>query len=211
MSQLPNIERPLFACEVARRFELSDAARPLLREDVSPQQFFAELAKRELYPDAIKLAAHYLTPRETVWWGCLSLWQVIRERESPPDVAALDAVVRWVQTPTDDVRRAAKRAGEATKSTSIAGGLTRAAFFAGGSISLVGQPHVDPPTDLTAQIVAELALAAATQFVQPELKDACLRHFLQLAGEVSRGEAPWTNEKALAENSTAKSKELEHA
>lgn len=208
MNPLPNIERPLLACDVARRFELSEAARPLLREEFSPQQFFAELAKRELYPDAIKLAAHYLTPREAVWWGCLSLWQVIREHETPPDIAALDAVVRWVQTPSDERRRAAKRAGEATKSTSIAGGLARAAFYAGGSISLVDQPHVDAPTDLTAQLVAELALAAATQFVQPELKHACLRHFLLLAGEVSRGEAPWT---AAAEQIPATKKELEHA
>ena len=101
-------------------------------------------------------------------------------------------------------------AGEAAKSTSIAGGLARAAFYAGGSISLADQPHVEAPADLTAQLVAELALAAATQFVRPEFKNACLRHYLLLAGEVSRGEAPWSKDDVPAEKSPAKSKELIH-
>jgi hypothetical protein len=120
----------------------------------------------------------------------------------------LEAVVRWVQTPSDELRRAALRAAEAAMPTSIAGGLARAAYFAGGSISLSDQPHVAPPADLTARLVGELVLAAAVQCVPQELNSACLRHFLQLAGEVSRGEAPWS---ASAENCPVQPKELEHA
>lgn len=209
MNESLTIERPLLATDVARRFELSEPARPLLREDFSPQQFFAELARKELYPDAIRLAAHYLTPRETVWWGCLCLWQVIREQETTSDIAALDAVVRWVQTPSEERRRAAKQAAAAARPTSIAGGLARAAFYTGGNISLAGQPHVDPPADHAARSVADLVFMAAN-LVPHELKSACLRHFLQLAGEVSRGEAPWASDDA-ASSATAKSKELEHA
>ena len=207
-----NIERPLLAVEVARRCELSAEAQPLLRADFTPQQYFAELARRALYADAVKLAAHYLTPREAVWWGCLCLWQVIRQNESPPDAAALDAAVRWVQEPTEARRRAAKQAATATRPTSIAGGLARAAFFTGGSISLAGQPHVDPPADQAARTVADLVLLAA-QLAAHELKSACLRHFLQLAGEVSRGEAPWSVDDATAGNSptATKPQELEHA
>jgi hypothetical protein len=137
------------------------------------------------------------------------LWQVIRERETPPDIAALDAVVRWVQTPSEEHRRAAKQAAAVARQTSIAGGLARAAFYTGGNISLAGQPHVDPPVDQAAKSVAELVLMAAN-LVPHELKNACLRHFLQLAGEVSRGEAPWASDNA-ASGANTKSKELEHA
>lgn len=212
MNDALNIPRPLLADEVARRFELSADAQPLLRADFTPQQYFAELARRELYADAVKLAAYFLTPREAVWWGCLCWWQVVRQNETVPDLAALDAAVRWVQNPTEPRRRAAKQAADATRPTSIAGGLARAAFFTGGSISLAGQPHVDPPVDQAARCVADLVLLAA-QHVPRQHQSACLRHFLQLAGEVSRGEAPWSVDEAAAGNSptTTKPQELEHA
>jgi len=181
-------ERPQRATEVAQRFELSDAGRQLLVDDAPPASFFAELAQAELYEDAIRFAAHYLTPREAVWWGCLCTWQAFRKQPPAAEARTLDVVSRWVIEPSEERRRAAHRQAHTAGLSYVASHLALAAFYSGGSISLADQPHVDPPADQSARAVAAGVLLACRKVANP-FRSAYPRHCLKLAGDVSRGEA----------------------
>jgi len=188
MNTLDQPDRPQLAAEVVRRFKLSDEARRLLHEETPAPRYFAELAKAELFDDAVRFAAHYLTPREAVWWGSLCVWQAFRREPPPQEARLLDIVSRWVLQPGEALRRAAHDTAKATGVNCVAAGLAMAVFYSGGSISIPDQPHVDPPEGETARKVVTAVMLAARKLPK-DVRLAYLRHCLQLAGEVSRGEA----------------------
>ncbi len=185
--------RPELASEVVKRCALSTDALRLLQPDEAPQPFFARLVREELLTDAVQFAAYYLTPREAIWWGCLCLWQVYRTAPPKRETEVLNAVARWVVEPDDARRLAARAMGQASGNNTLASNLARAVFYSGDSIAPPGQPRVAPPEGQVAHCVAA-AVMLASKTISYELSEACLVHFLELAGQVSRGEASWQAE-----------------
>jgi hypothetical protein len=189
----PTPSRAATAREICRRFKLSRPASLLLHEDHTPQHFFAELTKARLWNDAVRFAAEFLTPREAVWWASLCLWQVVRREASPSiEVDTLQRVVQWVRRPNEVQRRRLEPAMHSTDNHPLARSLAVAAFYSGESVSPADQPQVAPPPGQTPRSVASV-VALAARLVPPPLHEPCLLHFLKLAGEVSRGEVPWSN------------------
>jgi hypothetical protein len=195
--------RPATAAEVVDRFDVSDAARLLLREAHTPPQYFALLTKAKQFDDALRFAAEYMSPREAIWWGSLCYWQVLRQSASLGEESTAEAapaselrvlriVVEWVKQPDEPHRREAELAMYSAKATSIASNLALAAFYSGGNISLADQPEVAaPPSQTSRSVVAAVSMAARQ--VPPQLHEACLFHFLKLASEVSCGQVPWSD------------------
>lgn len=163
--------------DILAQYEASDTALQLYRSAadqsakakkpaaaLTPVGFVTLLAREGDGADAVEFLARWLPPRQRIWWGCLALWQVYRPEPPAAIDATLAALVRWVEEPTDENRRAARVAGEVLGPRHPVGALALAAFWSEGSMSLPDLPEVLPPPDLSSQVVAStLSLAVNSQ------------------------------------------------
>lgn len=179
------------AAEACKRLALSEQAHALLQPAQRLLEFQAQLIERKLFADAIRVTAACLSPRHALWWGTLCLWSLGRPEPDPHLWAVLQAVVNWLRTPSDELRRAAEAAGRAAGIHTPAGSLGIAVFLSEGSISLPDLPAVAPGPHLAPKTVAA-ALLQASQSQGPGKTAACQAQFLALAHEVARGESTWT-------------------
>lgn len=171
-------------------FGLGDEAKGLMRGSMSPREYLAALAEKELYRDAIRFLAHWLRKREAIWWGTLCAWYAYRPAPPKKVSAALETVVHWVQQPDEANRRAAETAGEAVGNDTAAGMLALAVFCSGGSISLPNLPVVEAPPPATAQFVVNAIIMTIADIPAAEL-DSANHHFIQFGLDVRDGKNTW--------------------
>lgn len=165
--------------------ELSPAARAQVVKGMTPPNLVEALLAKDLFEDALVFTAHVLPAREVVWWGCLCAWRKVRPEPAPPERAAFQACLRWIQKPDEESRRAAQQAADVAGLGTPAGCLAMAVFLTKGSISEPGLPEVEASRDLTpATIVAALRLAAALE--DPAHIDQCFRRYVLMAREPLR-------------------------
>ncbi|MGE3804452.1 MAG: hypothetical protein AB7K24_07250 [Gemmataceae bacterium] len=184
--QLKKADQP--AADVAVHFKLSEEAQPLLSEGMQAHDFFRALLDNQQYRDALNFMAYLLPKREAIWWGCLCLWEVMRPEPASESAEVIDAVVRWLATPEEELRReiqsSARAAGGAGTS---AGSLGLAAFWSEGSMSRPNLPEVKPDPLLTHRMIAS-AVTAGARLKKPR-EEQELR-FLGLAADVFNGANP---------------------
>jgi hypothetical protein len=182
------------AAEVCERYPLEEAARRLLRGDLTPRDYLGLLLAGRQYPEAVRFLAHALPKREAVWWAC----QCVRlgsGTNAPPVVAtALAAAEMWAADPSEDNRRAALPAAEAAGLRTPAGCAAVAAFWSAGSLGPPNVPAIPPDERLTAQGAAGAVLLAAVQ-TEPEKAPVKYHHFLAAGLEVARGTDRWQEPK----------------
>ena len=178
------------AAEIAGQFNLSEDARNLIQPRQASDAFLAVLIEGQFYLDALRFVAYKLPKREAVWWACLCLWQTYRTEPEKKTSDALEALVRWVQEPNEENRRAADAAGKVAGVATPEGSLAAAVFFSGGSISLPDCPEVEPAPLATAQNVAS-AVVVASKKTKPDRIAEHQRRFLVLAADVASGRVPW--------------------
>lgn len=171
---------------VCENLGLSDDARALIPHQPRPIDFVRELLARDLTKDALRFLAHFLPRRTAVWWGCLCVWHVQRPALSERSRAGLRAAVHWVQSPGEEQRQEAKRAGEAAGIKDPAGALALAASRSGGSLAPPSLPPVPPPADMTAKTLVAAVFGACVLDNPPRPADR-RRQFVQLALEVASG------------------------
>jgi hypothetical protein len=177
------------AAMVGEKFELDDEARSLLEPQQTVRQFFFLLGKKQLHADAMRLLAHALPKREVVWWAAQCIRATFGDQLPPADRAALGAAEAWVVEPTEENRRRAESAAEATKHETSAGWAAAAAFWNGGSIAPPGLPDVPPKATLTAQAaVVAISMSAASDPKKSAPRNA---EFLALGARVADGEVRW--------------------
>jgi len=201
MSRAETIESRVAA--VLQRYEPSDEVLKLFNEAAQktndpqkaaaankPAAFVALLAREGDPADAVEFLARWLPPRQRIWWGCLALWHVYRP-EPPAQVdATLAALVRWVEEPTDENRRAVRAAGDSLGRRHPVGALAFAAFWSEGSMSLPGLPEVLPPSDLSSQTLAStLSLAVNSQSF--ERSRELYQYFVKLGLDVAAEPMHW--------------------
>src|SRR5260370_6673168 len=141
-SEQPAQER---GADLAAVCTLSDEARDLLGEGLTPWDYYEVLRERRLYEDALRFLAHALPKRVAVWWGCLCVWAVNREEPQEKFEAALQAAVRWVLAPNEDHRRAAEEPGREASFGDPAGCLAMAALWSGGRRAAPRRAPRPPP------------------------------------------------------------------
>jgi hypothetical protein len=190
MSQVPWPKvKAAQAADVCQHYTLKEEARPLLRHGLSPAAFVADLVASRQYPAAVDFLAHALPPREAVWWGCICLRHAAPEL-APPEQAACKAAVDWVLDPTDDIRQAAQKPGEAAGLATPAGGLALAATWTGGSLAPPKLPAVPPGPFLPAKAVAGAIKLAAAKGDPSRMADT-QRLFVELGVGVAEGRFVW--------------------
>jgi hypothetical protein len=162
---------------------IDDEARGLLREGMSPREYVELLIERGRLPDAVRLIAHALPKRESVWWA----WVCARRAagpEPPPAVrGALEAAEKWIAQPTDENRRAAMKSAQAAGFETPAGCAGLAAFLSGPSLAPAEVKPVPPgPHDSSRAVAGAVTMAAV---VVPETSAEIFRAFLQQGLEVA--------------------------
>ena len=134
---------------------------------------------------AVRLLAHALLRRQAVWWGHVCVRHT-NPAPSAPDAACLDAAELWVRHQTDETRRAAYAAAEASHHGTAAAWVCTAAFWSGDSISPLGQPSVAPPPHLSGLAVAGAVVLASVQS-RPERQQERLARFISSARDIAAG------------------------
>jgi hypothetical protein len=121
------------------------------------------LVKDRHLTEAVKLVSHAMPRREGVWWVCMCARATALADSPPADAAALEAAELWVRRPSDENRRAAfARAEEGRFGTPEAWACV-AAFWAGDSMSPVGQPAVPPAPHLPGLAIAGAIILASVR------------------------------------------------
>lgn len=178
------------AGEVCGRFELSDAARPLLRGDHTPAQFLDALIAKNCLHDAAGLLAHALPKQEAVWWACQCVRSTAGQNPPPKALEALAATEKWAAEPTDANRRAAMAAGEAADLATPAGCAAMAAFLSGGSMGPTNVAEIPPAENLCGKAVTG-AVVLATVVTSPEKGPERLRAFVDHGLQIASGGKTW--------------------
>ena len=175
--------------------DLSDEARRLLRVEPRPPQLVSLLIGQGLVRDARHVLAHALPRRRALWWACLCAWDV---RESAPHddlQGALDVVTAFVRRPSEQRRRAAEDLYRRQSPTSLAGHLTAAVFYSGGSIAPAGEASVTPPPKVMGRLVSTAVyLAAICKDVKQYVHH--MREYVHLGVQIGAGENLWPQDAA---------------
>ena len=77
------------AAEICTRFNVKKEALALLREGMAPEEFAAALVANKHYVTGIEFMAYTMSPRESVWWGCLCVQHVYGDAISPVEKEAV--------------------------------------------------------------------------------------------------------------------------
>jgi hypothetical protein len=151
---------------VGKPFDFDDGgpAAPVL-----PDAYCKMLVDKQRLSDAATFVGHALPRYEGIVWAVQSLRTRISGAQSDPIITA---VLRWVDDPTDDQRRAIRTMADAAQSGSPAALLGMAVFLSGGSISEPDLPAVLPPPDSSAKLATAAVLTAA--FADPDPNEALM-------------------------------------
>jgi hypothetical protein len=174
----PATKSPATLRDLCERAKLGEAAKALLKDELTPRQFLELLIGKELFLDAVRFLAYALPKREAVGWGCLCVRHSLGTEDASKISEAHVAAQRWVSNPDEGNRQAAKAAADKEGLESPSAFLALAAFLSGGSIAPANLQPVAPPDHATPQLVAGAVMASAVKR-QPEKAPEKYRVFLQ--------------------------------
>jgi hypothetical protein len=178
----------LTAPQLLHGLELSADAQPLCDDQTSPEEFLKRLEERQLFSDAVRFLARWLSKRQAVWWAALAVQNACGGALTGQQITAIEAAKRWAIDPRQDNARAAEAAAQALKLVGPASWVAMAAFWSGESL---GPPGIDPiPPDVTLT-----AKAASTALVLAAYEDSAkaaerFRAFIKLGREMAQGKQP---------------------
>jgi Family of unknown function (DUF6931) len=175
--QLTKIQAPT-AAELAPKFKPQPEAQALLKPDQTPGEYLQVLEDNKHSMDGVKMLAHGMPERESVWWACQSSQQV-SGKLNVADQKALTAAQNWVKNPTAENQAAAAAAAGQTDRTGPGGWAAQAAAWSknptttsqvsSGSVPAAG----GAPEGMAASAVAGsvlLAAGLANRPAMPEVK-----------------------------------------
>lgn len=150
---------------IAARANLGDDLAPLVETAADPGALVSALLTHEKGAEAVRCVASALPPREGIWWAWISARhtaQSLHGSALPPLLKlALDALDKWITTPSDESRRAAWSAGDALGTGTPAGAAAAAVFMSGGSVGPAGSMEIPPPPGVCGTLVSTSVILAA--------------------------------------------------
>lgn len=163
----------------------SDEATAQLAPGIAPLAFVEKLDAASLFADAVDFLARALPKREAVWWACVCTRELPAKPEQPLLMAALKAAEAWVLRPSEENRRAAEAAANATRISHPARWAAMGAFWSGGSMAPPGSPEVKPADDFTAKAVSGAVQMAAG--LDPAAIEARRKAFVAYGIDIAKG------------------------
>jgi hypothetical protein len=111
--------------------------------------------------EAVRVLAHALPKRESVWWACMCASTTAPGDLPESDRLAQENAEQWVRRQTDDLRRAAMAYAEAGGCMTPEAWTAIAAFWSGDSIAPLGErPRAPLPQQTGSAVAAAVSLAA---------------------------------------------------
>ena len=158
----------------------------LLRHDQLVEQGIEALRGAARIIDALRLLAHALPKRESVWWACTCCRALLGTGIALTDEPAITRAEAWVYEPNDKNARAAYTEAEERGFQTPGGWAAVAAFWSCGSLAPAEQPAVPPADYLTGVAVSGAVMLAAV--VEPVADmDARYARFLKLGLDIGAG------------------------
>ena len=174
------------AVEVCRHFHLGDAARKLLRPELTAEQYLELLIQNKQYADAVRVLAYALPKRQAIVWANECARQFSETNPSDKFSTALEAVNKWLVEPNDENRRAAMKAAECAEFGTPPGSAALAVFFSSGSLAPPDAPVIPPQEYLTPNAVIGSILMAAL-LKEPEKAEDKYQVFLAAGQKIAAG------------------------
>jgi uncharacterized protein DUF6931 len=184
---------------LVERAHLSDDVAPLVAAAADGGELVQALVADGKTPEAFRVIAAALPPREGVWWAWVSArhaTQLAAEGGEPPAplTSALAAVEQWIANPDEDRRRAAWAAGQAAGLETAVGCAAGAVFFTSGSVAPADVTPVPPPAGIDRMLTGNaVGLAAAAH---PHHFEALANAYIAQGLEVVKQLGGW--DKAIA-------------
>lgn len=147
-----------------------------------PKSWFGQLLSAGQLNDAVNFMAHALPRYECVVWMARSLIEIGAVERRDPLVVA---VLRWIDQPSDELRREAAELAEKVSGNSAAKLMAEAVMLSGGSLAPAGLPPVQPPPDVCAKLAAGAVLTGIYSLPEPE---PALRRTLALGEAIACGQ-----------------------
>ena len=158
----------------------------LLRPDALVEQGIEVLRGAERIIDALRLLAHALPKRESVWWACTCCRALLGMGIPLTDEPAIARAEAWVYEPRDKNARAAYSEAEERGFQTPGGWAAVAAFWSSGSLAPAEQPAVPPADYLTGVAVAGAVTLAAVVEPVVEMESRYAR-FLKFGLDIAAG------------------------
>ena len=181
------------------RAQLPKEASPFVAQATDGASLVQLLLDAGRIPDALRVVATALPPREGVWWAWTAARhasQVGAEAATPAVTEALAATEHWVKNPEDGPRRAAWAASERAGLDTPAGCAAAAPFFAAGSVASPEIAVIPAPPGLYSAMIATAVTLASV--AEPDRFDAVAGAFIAQGLEVVRGLGGWERSAELA-------------
>jgi hypothetical protein len=160
-SALPKLAQADLAT-VVQRATLPPEAEAPLRGCMDIETALDRLEAAGFMVEAVRVLAHALPKRESVWWACMCATATAPRDLPEPDQRAQQYAEQWVRRQTDDLRQAAMQFAETGGCLTAEAWTGIAAFWSGDSIALPGQPPLAPlPHQAGSAVAAAVSLAAA--------------------------------------------------
>jgi hypothetical protein len=136
--------------------------------------------------EAVRVLAHALPKRESVWWACMCATATAPVDLAESDQLAQQNAEQWVRRQTDDWRRAAMEFAQAGGCLTAEAWTAIAAFWSGDSIAALGQPPIAPLPQQTGSAVAAAVSLAAVRGDGKRYPER-LRRFLGSGRDIASG------------------------
>jgi hypothetical protein len=159
-SALPKLAQADLATVVERATLPPEAEAPL-RGCTDIETALDRLEAAGFALEAVRVLAHALPKRESVWWACMCATATAPGDLAEPDQLAQQNAEQWVRRQTDDLRRAAMEFAETGGYITAEAWTGIAAFWSGDSIAPLGEPPIAPlPYQAGSAVAAAVSLAA---------------------------------------------------
>lgn len=146
-----------------------------------PHEWYARLLDGNKLFEAVEFVAHALPRYECAAWAAQALLEIKAADRLDP---VMVAVLRWIDEPSDALRRACNDQAEACRFDTPAKLLAQAVFLSGGSLAPEEYEPVLPPPDVCAKLAAGAVLSGAYAGDDP---NGALRTILRLGEAMAAG------------------------
>ena len=153
-------------------------------------EFLNSLISLKLRTDAIKFIAAWLPPRDSLWYGCLGVWQIARLQPQTAVREQIDKVVVYITCPSTQAWAEFGSFAAASKDSSPLGLLLQAAILTGDNICPFHRKNIKPSPAFQARTVANALVTAASKWPGKE-RETCLDLCINIGLDIAEGKHLW--------------------
>ncbi len=175
--------------EICGIANVSDDAKALLQDDLSPSKYINLLSEKGLYKDAIQFLAHGLPVAVALQWASACVNEFQPPEPTAKAKASLAAADTWIKSPNDAARWEAKQAADDGEMSSPADCLAMAVFLSDGSITPPEAPPTPAPPHAGQKLVAGSILIAVVSHA-PEKATEKYRRALDIGRDMVKSAGP---------------------